>query len=277
MLKSQIIATKTLSTESAAPSGQAPNTQSMANGENDKDPRTIVLSIFRYDPQTPECAPRMVDYSVQEAAGMTLFIALNQIRQTQDPSLQFDFVCRAGICGSCAMVINGKPTLACRTLTSQYSSGKIILMPLPGFELIGDLSVNTGKFMRELAERLQLWLQPKPTQHSIDAIELPMEPALAEKIYELDRCVECGVCVSACATKQMRDTFIGAVGMMKIARFSLDNRDIRGPEDFYHVLGTQEGVFGCMTLLGCQDNCPKDLPHMEQIAYLRRKMAMTVY
>ena len=53
----------------------------------------------------------------------------------------------------------------------------------------------------------------------------------------------------------------------------LDSRDARSVEDFYHVIGNQDGVFGCMTLLGCQDNCPKDLPHMQQIAYLRRKMA----
>ncbi|QIR13440.1 fumarate reductase iron-sulfur subunit [Shewanella aestuarii] len=239
-------------------------------------PRTIRFDIFRYDPQDPQDKPKMVTYEVTEAPGMTVFIALNQLRETQDPSLQFDFVCRAGICGSCAMVINGIPTLACRTLTANYANGNIKLMPLPGFELIGDLSVNTGKFMRELAERLQLWLQPDGVESNIHRIEKPMDPEEAAKLYELERCVECGVCVSACATKQMRDTFVGAVGMMKIARFELDSRDARTAEDFYHVIGNQDGVFGCMTLLGCQDACPKDLPHMQQIAYLRRKMAHTI-
>lgn len=237
--------------------------------------RTIRFSIFRYDPQDPNNKPKMVNYEVTEAPGMTVFIALNMLREQQDPSLQFDFVCRAGICGSCAMVINGKPTLACRTLTANYPKGDIILMPLPGFELIGDLSVNTGKFMRELSERLQLWLQPKGIDNDIHRMEQPMNPEEAANLYELERCVECGVCVSACATKQMRDTFVGAVGMMKIARFELDSRDTRTADDFYHVIGNQDGVFGCMTLLGCQDACPKDLPHMTQIAYLRRKMAMT--
>ena len=71
-------------------------------------PRTIRFEIFRYDPQDPQDKPKMVTYEVTEAPGMTVFIALNQLRETQDPSLQFDFVCRAGICGSCAMVINGK-------------------------------------------------------------------------------------------------------------------------------------------------------------------------
>ncbi|WP_394497139.1 fumarate reductase iron-sulfur subunit [Shewanella sp. ENK2] len=239
-------------------------------------PRTISFDIFRYDPQDPNDKPKMVTYELTEAPGMTVFIALNLLREQQDPSLQFDFVCRAGICGSCAMVINGKPTLACRTLTANFPDGKIKLMPLPGFELIGDLSVNTGKFMRELAERLQLWLQPDSNDIDIHRLENPMDPAEAAKLYELERCVECGVCVSACATKQMKDTFVGAVGMMKIARFEMDSRDTRTAEDFYHVIGNQDGVFGCMTLLGCQDACPKDLPHMQQIAYLRRKMAQTI-
>ncbi|QSX30415.1 fumarate reductase iron-sulfur subunit [Shewanella cyperi] len=238
--------------------------------------RILNFDIFRYDPQDEGDSPKMVRYELEETPGMTVFIALNRLRQEQDPSLQFDFVCRAGICGSCAMVINGMPTLACRTLTAKYPEGSFRLMPLPGFELIGDLSVNTGKFMRELAERLELWLHPKAGDHDIHRLEDPMDPQEAAKLYELERCVECGVCVSACATKQMRDTFVGAVGMMKIARFELDSRDSRSADDFYHVIGNQDGVFGCMTLLGCQDNCPKDLPHMQQIAYLRRKMASTL-
>ncbi|WP_394201633.1 fumarate reductase iron-sulfur subunit [Shewanella waksmanii] len=238
--------------------------------------RTLTFNIFRYDPQEAGDKPKMVKYQLEEAPGMTVFIALNMLREQQDSSLQFDFVCRAGICGSCAMVINGMPTLACRTLTSKYANGEITLMPLPGFELIGDLSVNTGKFMREIAERLKLWLHPNEQDSDIHRLEAPMSPEEAAKLYELERCVECGVCVSACATKQMRDTFVGAVGLMKIARFELDSRDQRSAEDFYHVIGNQDGVFGCMTLLGCQDNCPKDLPHMQQIAYLRRKMAVTL-
>ncbi len=234
--------------------------------------RTLTFNIFRYDPQEAGDKPKMVKYQIEETPGMTVFIALNMLREHQDTSLQFDFVCRAVICGSCAMVINGFPTLACRTLTNKYSKDDITLMPLPGFELIGDLSVNTGKFMRELAERLKLWLHPMSEDADVHRIESPMSPEEAAKLYELDRCVECGVCVSACATKQMRETFVGAVGMMKLARFELDSRDSRSTEDFYHVIGNQDGVFGCMTLLGCQDNCPKDLPHMQQIAYLRRKM-----
>jgi fumarate reductase iron-sulfur subunit len=70
----------------------------------------------------------------------------------------------------------------------------------------------------------------------------------------------------------MRDGFLGAMGFMKIARFEMDSRDKRTDRDWYEVIGNDDGVFGCMSLMGCEDNCPKDLPHQNRIAYLRRKM-----
>lgn len=99
-----------------------------------------------------------------------------------------------------------------------------------------------------------------------------MEPELADAIYELDRCIECGCCIAACGTARMRDDFLGAVAMNKIARFRLDPRDQRGDIDYYEVIGDDSGVFGCMSLLGCHDVCPKELPLQTQIAYLRRQM-----
>ena len=115
--------------------------------------RKLKFNILRYDPQKKGDEPKMETYEVEEAPSMTIFIALNEIRKTMDSSLQFDFVCRAGICGSCGMVINGRPDLACRTLTSKFPDGEITLLPLPAFELIGDLSVDTGKFMRSMSEQ----------------------------------------------------------------------------------------------------------------------------
>src|SRR5215204_5707759 len=146
--------------------------------------RKLKISILRFNPQEPESVPRMVTYELDEAENMTLFIALSEIREKQEPSLQFDFVCRAGICGSCAMMINGRPTLACRTLT-KYLDAEISLAPLPVFELIADLSVDTGKWMRGMTERLEAWLHIKEQDTDLGRFEERMEPELAEKIYEL--------------------------------------------------------------------------------------------
>jgi fumarate reductase iron-sulfur subunit len=247
-----------------AVSSQAPSPETL-NGK-------VRINILRYNPQEPGSVPRLQAYELEEADGMTLFIALNEIREKQDPSLQFDFVCRAGICGSCAMIINGRPGLACRTLTKSLGP-EITLAPLPVFELIADLSVNTGKWMRAMSERLQTWIHMKQEEVDISRLEERMEPELAQKIYELDRCIECGCCVAGCGTARMREDFVGAVGLNKIARFRLDPRDARTDEDFYELVGDDTGVFGCMSLLACHDVCPKSLPLATQIAFVRRKMA----
>jgi fumarate reductase iron-sulfur subunit len=234
--------------------------------------RPIRLHVLRHNPRDPASEPRLQTFALDEAAGMTLYLALSEIREQQDPSLAFDFVCRAGICGSCAMLVNGRPRLACRTLTKDLPPD-ITLLPLPGFELIQDLSVDTGRWMRAMSERLEAWLHAREAEIDLTRIEQPMDPDLADRIYELDRCIECGCCVAACGTAQMRADFVGAVGLNKIARFSLDPRDARSDSDFYELVGTDDGVFGCMTLLGCQDVCPKQLPLQNQIAFLRRRMA----
>lgn len=236
------------------------------------DNRILKINILRYNPQQPDSLPRMQIYEIEEADNMTLFLVLTEIREQQDPSLQFDFVCRAGICGSCSMLINGRPGLACRTLTKNLSE-QITLAPLPTFELIADLSVNTGKWMRTMSERLETWLHSNESI-DLDRLEQRMEPELAEQIYELDRCIECGCCVAACGTAQMNEGFVGAVGLNKIGRFRLDPRDQREDADYYELIGDDDGIFGCMSLLGCNDLCPKDLPLQTQIAFLRRKMLL---
>ncbi len=144
------------------------------------EPRQLKISVLRFNPQEPGSVPRMQTYELEEADGMTLFIALNEIREKQDPSLQFDFVCRAGICGSCGMMINGRPTLACRTLTKDLEP-EISLAPLPVFELIADLSVNTGKWMRDMSERLEAWVHMQKEEIDLRRLEEKMEPELAEK------------------------------------------------------------------------------------------------
>jgi len=233
---------------------------------------SVTIRVLRHNPRDPESVPRWASYELDDSEEMTLFIALNEIREKRDPSLAFDFVCRAGVCGSCAMIINGRPGLACRTLVR--SLGPLItLAPLPVFELIADLSVNTGKWMRAMSERLETWVHGVEADRDLGRVEERMDPGLAEEVFELDRCIECGCCVAGCGTARMREDFVGAVGMNKIARFRLDPRDQRSDEDYYAVVGDDDGVFGCMSLIACHDVCPKKLPLSTQIAFLRRKMA----
>ena len=232
--------------------------------------RKLTFNIFRYNPQDSDSLPHEDTFLLEETDSMTLFIALNRIREEQDPSLQFDFCCRAGICGSCAMVINGRPDLACKTLTKELPE-EITLMPLPIFKLIGDLSVDTGTWFRAMNEKVGSWIHTKGVLDA-DKQEDKMDNALAEEIYELERCVECGCCVAACGTANMREDFLGAVALNRVARFMLDPRDTRKNKEYFDVIGTDEGIFGCMGLLACEDVCPKNLPLQDQLGIMRRKM-----
>lgn len=232
--------------------------------------RTLTIRALKFDPHSAVSKPHFAEYKLEETDSMTIFIALNLIREKQDPDLSFDFVCRAGICGSCSMMINGRPRLACRTLTKDFPD-TITLMPLPAFKLIKDLSVNTGEWFAGMTKRVESWVHSNE-ETDISKLEKPIDPQEAQDVFELDRCIECGCCIASCATKLMREDFIGGAGMNRVVRFMIDSHDKRTDEDFYELVGNDDGVFGCMSLIACHDTCPKNLPLQSKIAYLRRKM-----
>ncbi len=235
--------------------------------------RLLQFDIFRHNPADKSSRPRLQTYSLAESANMTLFIALNSLREEQDPGLNFDFCCRAGICGSCGMVINGRPGLACQTQTRDLPE-RITLLPLPVFRLIADLCVDTGAWFRQMYTKTESWIHTsKPFDPQ--APEDRMSNAVAQQIYELERCIECGCCIAACGTARMRPDYLGAAALNRIARFAIDPRDQRTNQDYYELIGNDQGVFGCMGLLACEDVCPKNLPLQYQLSYLRRKMGLT--
>ncbi|MEJ2273319.1 MAG: fumarate reductase iron-sulfur subunit [Woeseiaceae bacterium] len=236
---------------------------------NENTMRRLQFEIFRYNPQDPASEPHTDRFEIEETAFMTLYIALSKIREEHDPGLQFDFACRSAICGSCAMMVNGRPALACRTLTTDLPE-KIQLYPLPVFKLIGDLSVDTGTWFRAMAERTEAWVHSQ-VAFDAGAVEERMSDDVAAAIYENDRCIECGCCVSACGAANIDDQFLAGAGLNRIARFMLDPRDQRGDAEWFDVVAGKEGVFGCFGLMACADVCPKELPLLDVYSYLRRK------
>lgn len=232
--------------------------------------RRLTFDVFRYNPEDPDSVPHVDQFELDESPYMTLYIALNRIREEQDPGLQFDFACRSAICGSCGMLVNGRPALACRTLTSQLPS-TIQLYPLPVFRLVGDLSVDTGTWFRQMAERTEAWVHQR-LQFDPDAQEERMSDDVAQKIYASDRCIECGCCVASCGVANINKNFFAAAGLNRVARFMLDPRDSRDESDWFDVVSSDEGVFGCIGMMACEDVCPKELPLLEIHAYLRRRM-----
>jgi fumarate reductase iron-sulfur subunit len=234
-----------------------------------KKNRRLKFEIFRYNPQDPDSKPHMQSFEIGELPYMSLFMALNEIREKQDPSLQFDFACRSAICGSCGMMVNGRPALGCRTQTKDLPE-LIRLHPLPVFKLVGDLSVDTGTWFREMVESTEGWIH---AQEAFDpgAQEVRMDDELAQRIYDSDRCIECGCCVASCGVANVNNEFAGPAGLNRMARFAMDPRDTREDAEWFDVISNQQGVFGCIGMMACHDICPKELPLLEVYAYLRRK------
>jgi len=231
--------------------------------------RRLHFEIFRYNPEDPDSKPHMQSFEIEEQPYMSLFMALNEIRETQDPSLQFDFACRSAICGSCGMMVNGRPNLGCRTQTSDLPD-VINLHPLPVFKLVGDLSVDTGTWFREMVENTEGWIHAKEAFDPA-AQEERMDDELAQKIYDSDRCIECGCCVASCGVANLKSEFAGPAGLNRMARFAMDPRDTREDSDWFELISNEQGVFGCIGMMACHDICPKELPLLEVYAYLRRK------
>ena len=237
--------------------------------ENSKSSRRLKFEIFRYNPEDANSEPHTDFFEIDETPFMSLYIALSKIRETLDPGLQFDFACRSAICGSCGMMVNGRPALACRTLTADLPEN-IQLYPLPAFKLVGDLSVDTGTWFREMAERTEAWIHEQ-LPFDPEATEQRMSNDIADAIYEGDRCIECGCCVASCGVANLDDQFLAGAGMNRVARFMMDPRDKRSEAEWFDVVAGDQGVFGCLGMMACADVCPKELPLLEVYAYLRRR------
>jgi len=231
--------------------------------------RRLTFDVFRFKPQDPKSEPRIQRYELDETPYMTLYIALTRIREELDPSLQFDFSCRSAVCGSCGMLVNGRPMLGCRTLTAGLTQ-VIRLYPLPVFELLGDLSVDTGSWFREMIVQVEGWIHERRAFDQ-DALEERMSDDQALAIYASERCIECGCCVASCGAANLRSGFVGPAGLNRMARFMMDPRDARDDDAWFDVVSSEDGVFGCIGLMACHDVCPKQLPLLEVHAYLRRK------
>jgi len=237
--------------------------------------RRLRFEIFRFNPEDTQTEPHIDVFEIDERPYMTLFMALNEIRETLDSGLQFDFACRSAICGSCGMMVNGRPALGCRTLTADLPE-TIRLHPLPAFKLIGDLSVDTGTWFREMAERTEAWIHEQ-LPFDPKAEEERMSDDIAQAIYEGDRCIECGCCVASCGVANVKPDFLAAAGLNRVARFMMDPRDTRDDADWFEVVAGEQGVFGCVGMMACADVCPKELPLLEVYSYLRRRTLGTKF
>jgi len=227
-----------------------------------------LFRIFRFDPLADE-QPRFQDFVYETDETKSILEALMEIRNEQDCSLSFRYSCREAICGSCAMVINGRFDLACRTELASLKASTIVIEPLPNLEIQKDLVVNMDPFWEAL-------LKIEPYLHSEGEVPekgLRFEDKEIDHIFQYVNFIMCGCCYSACPVVSRPDDYLGPAALAKLYRFVKDPRDKRSFQNWARV-NTEGGVWGCDTIFKCNEVCPKNVRPADGIEALRRKLVV---
>ncbi len=222
--------------------------------------------VFRYNPKRDR-HPRFQIFNHEARLEDSVLEALMSIRDHQDSSLSLRYSCRAAVCGSCGMVINGRITLACRTTLESLKTNEITVEPLPNLEVQKDLMVDMEPFWEALkyVEPYLFSRKKRPEKgYRIEEEEM-------EKIYQFINCIMCGCCYSSCPVVTRDDRYIGPASLAKLFRFIRDTRDIR-PFSRWSKIDRPEGVWSCDTVFRCNEVCPKEVRPADGIQALRRKL-----
>jgi len=226
------------------------------------------FKILRFDPLVHK-HPYFEEFSYETSGKKAVLEVLMDIRNEQDCTLSFRYSCREAICGACAMVINGRFDLACRTILESLKSSTVVLEPLPNLEIEKDLVVDLKPFWDAL--------------HQIAPYLFPGEPSLnrgyriedkeMEKIDQFTNCILCGCCYSTCPVIARDRKYLGPAALAKLYRFLRDPRDKR-PFSNWSQVNRESGVWGCDTVFRCNDSCPKKVRPADGIEALRRKLVI---
>ena len=221
--------------------------------------------VFRFNPEE-DTDPSYKQYQVECPKGSSVLDALNEIKWKQDGGLAYRRSCRHGICGSCAMTINGKNGLACETQIHELK-GIIWVEPLRSFPVIKDLIVDMEDFYeRYRAVKPYFIARTAPTDK--ERIQSPEDRKLLDGSYE---CILCGSCTSSCPSYWADKNFLGPAAMLKAYRFIFDSRD-EGTEERLVILDNKHGLWRCHTIFNCHEACPKGLNPTWGIGKLKQKV-----
>lgn len=230
----------------------------------------ITFYIRRFDPDTDE-EPRIQPYVVQVEKGMTVLDGLHAIKEQQDPSLAFRFSCRMGVCGSCAMLINGRPGLSCNTQILDVTNTSLTVGALPNFNIIRDL-------VPDLVPMFSVHQEGKPYVIRNDAQEMESPTAQfyqseqeLEAFLQFTYCIKCGACMAACPTMATDRRYPGPMPLTQIYRYNTDSRDDGGAER-RDLVARSHGAFHCHYAGECSNACPKGVDPARAIQLLKRDL-----
>ena len=217
--------------------------------------RTIALDVLRYQPDGPE-TPYVQRFEIPYTEDMSVLQGLQHVKDAIDGSLTFRWSCRMAICGSCGMMIDGVPRLACRTFLRDLAPGPVRVEALEHFPIARDLVVDMEDFVEKLP-RIRPWIEPAEAR-TVAQGEHRQTPGQLARFESFSHCINCLLCYAACPQYGLDRKFLGPALTALLVRYDEDSRDA-GRAKRMALAASDEGVFGCTAVGYCSEVCPKQV------------------
>lgn len=217
----------------------------------------IELRILRFDPER-DTEPRWVSYRVEAEPMDRVLDLLHKVKYEQDGSLTFRRSCAHGVCGSDAMLVNGRNRLACKIRVDQLGGKRITVAPLPGLPVVKDLVVDMDGFFGKLRSVMPFLVNDTPTPER----ERRQSPAERARYDDTTKCILCAACTTSCPSFWAQPSYVGPAAIVNAHRFIFDSRDTAA-EERLEILADKDGVWRCRTVFNCTDACPRGI-HITQ-------------
>ena len=231
------------------------------------------LKVRRYDPESGEPA-YWCEFTVDLPPERSVLDAILKFKDEEDNSLAVRCSCRAAICGSCGVRVNGKSSLACNTKLGEAQDdprggrGHVVVEPMGNMPVIKDLVVDMDAVHWKKINRVVPWLLPEGDPPEREYI---VPPEAMIDVTQSMACIQCGACVSACLSMEVDPEFIGPAALAKAYRFVGDPRDAHTEDRLRDLAEDPHGMYDCTHCFACIEVCPKDVAPMDQIMRLRRR------
>ncbi len=210
-------------------------------------------------------------YTVPRRESQTVLDVVTFVQRHLDPTLSYRFACRVGVCGSCAMTVNGKPRWTCRTHVAKVARhGRLEIGPLENLPVIKDLITDMADFFAKW-QRAKAVFAPSRTRHDAIAQIRPETPARIAADAAIE-CINCGVCYAACDTVRWNSAYLGPAALTRAWTLVNDERD-GGNAARLRAISASGGCHDCHSHQSCQELCPQALNPTAAIAGLKRRTA----
>ena len=213
----------------------------------------VELKVQRFNPERDE-RPHWEKYIVESEPMDRVLDLLHKVKWESDGSLTFRRSCAHGVCGSDAMMINGRNRLACKIRVDQLGS-KISVAPLPGMKVVKDLIVDMDPFFAKYRSVMPFLVTNAEAPADSERLQSQDD---RERYDDTTKCILCAACTSSCPSFWAQEEYVGPAAIVNAHRFVFDSRDDHA-EERLEILADENGVWRCRTIFNCVDACPRGI------------------